>query len=115
MTALPAATPLEAGDTARWWCCARCAQRITPDASRLEVDGKHVHLRLNPGAFAFVFGCFRDAPGCAVVGEATTEATWFSGCAWQFAMCAGCGQHLGWSFSGADSFFGLVLERLVEP
>lgn len=74
-----------------------------------------MHCRLNPSAFAFVFGCFREAPGCLVIGEPTSEATWFPGSLWQYAMCAGCGVHLGWAFVGEASFFGLLLERLVEP
>ncbi|MFZ5441380.1 MAG: cereblon family protein [Myxococcota bacterium] len=100
---------------ARRWRCARCGHGITDDASRTEVDGRHVHLRLNPSAFAFLFGCFGEARGCLLVGEPTAEATWFSGCRWQFAHCAACGAHLGWAFSGAQAFFALVLERLVAP
>jgi hypothetical protein len=73
-----------------------------------------VHLRLNPHAFAFIFGCFSSAPGCVVHGEPTLDATWFAGCRWQYAHCAKCMRHLGWAFSGADSFFGLLLERLVD-
>lgn len=97
----------------RAWRCKKCGHVITSTA--IEVDGQHTHLRLNPSAFAFIFGCFRDAPGCLVVGEPTAEASWFTGHQWQFAMCGGCGAHLGWAFSGASTFFGLILERLVEP
>jgi hypothetical protein len=100
----------------RLWRCAACGQGIAADASRDEVDGRHVHMRLNPAGVAFVFGIFREAPGCAVVGLPTDEATWFAGCLWRYALCKGCGAHLGWSFSGASGgFFGLVLEKLVEP
>jgi hypothetical protein len=94
--------------------CRACAHVITHVASRREVAGRHEHLRLNPSAFAFIFGCFSSAPGCLVNGEPTEEATWFAGCRWQYAHCGQCLAHLGWAFTGADSFFGLLLERLVE-
>jgi hypothetical protein len=99
----------------RPWCCRACAHPIASDAARAEIDGRHVHMRLNPAGVAFVFGAFSTAPGCAVVGAPTDEATWFAGCRWSFALCGQCGAHLGWSFSGAQQFFGLVLEKLVEP
>ncbi|MDP1825630.1 MAG: cereblon family protein [Archangium sp.] len=94
--------------------CRACSHVITHTASRREVGGRHVHLRLNPHAFAFIFGCFSTAPGCVVHGPPTLEATWFSGCRWEYAHCAQCLAHLGWSFSGDQSFFALLLERLVD-
>ena len=27
-------------------------------------------------------------------------------------VCGGCGEHLGWRFSGAAPFYGLLLDRL---
>jgi hypothetical protein len=47
------------------------------------------------------------------VGAATEEHTWFAGCRWRVAACGGCGEHLGWAFTGVDSFFGLILARLT--
>ena len=92
--------------------CRACGHVITDEAARRQVAGRHIHLRLNPSAFAFIFGCFSRASGCAVHGAPTSEATWFAGCRWQYAHCASCRAHLGWRFSGAESFFGLILERL---
>ncbi len=94
--------------------CKTCGHVITHVAAKREAGGRHVHMRLNPSAFAFIFGCFSSAPGCVVHGTPTEEATWFAGCRWQYAHCAKCLTHLGWAFSGADSFFGLLLERLVD-
>lgn len=99
----------------RFWRCRKCAAAITTDADRCEIDGRHVHLRLNPHAFAFLFGCFRQARGVSALGAPTSDATWFAGSQWQYAMCANCGTHLGWVFTGASAFFGLVLERLAPP
>ena len=94
--------------------CAACGKAITTSAQRIPVAGAHEHTRFNPGGFVYRFGCFQDAPGCAVAGEPTSEATWFAGYAWRYALCRGCGVHLGWRFEGPGGFFGLVLERLVE-
>lgn len=94
--------------------CAACGQLITHGSSRREIDGRHVHLRLNPHAYAFLFGCFSSAPGCSVKGEPTAEASWFPGCRWQYAHCARCQEHLGWAFTGALGFFALLLDRLVD-
>lgn len=101
-------------EAARAIRCAACGKAITISAERIDHAGAYEHTRFNPGGFVFRFGCFRQAPGCAVAGEPTGEATWFSGYQWSYAFCAGCGTHLGWRFEGPDGFFGLVLERLVE-
>jgi hypothetical protein len=93
--------------------CAACGQGITWEDRRREVSGGHAHTRVNPLGIAFHFGCFSEAEGCTVHGEPTDEHSWFRGCAWQLAHCGRCGVHLGWLFSGADSFFGLVLDRLT--
>ena len=99
----------------RWLCCARCRAKVTTKEQAIEIDGQHVHLRLNPAGYSFVFGCFSSAPGAAALGQPTSDATWFTGCLWNYAHCAGCGTHLGWHFEGAGkTFFGLVLERLIE-
>jgi hypothetical protein len=95
--------------------CARCAHPITREADRTEVDGCHLHSRINPAGHVFHFGCFSRAEGCLVVGPPTAEHTWFTGHVWQYAYCAGCHAHLGWSFHGPGTFFGLILERLARP
>jgi hypothetical protein len=77
------------------------------------VDGNHAHTRTNPSGIRFTFGCFRNAPGCSCSGAPTGEHTWFAGCRWRIACCGGCGEHLGWAFTGAESFYGLILARLV--
>jgi hypothetical protein len=93
--------------------CRACGAGITDEGQRRPVDGSHAHTRTNPAGMRFTFGCFREAPGCRCLGAATAEHTWFAGCVWRVAACAGCGEHLGWSFTGADTFFGLILMRLV--
>lgn len=96
-------------------CCARCGHVITRERDRTTVNGRYTHTRVNPSGFVFHFGCFARAEGCLVVGPPTIEASWFPGFAWQYAMCAECKTHLGWSFRGESDFLGLVLDRLTAP
>ncbi len=96
--------------------CAACGHAITSGDARLEVDGAHVHTRMNPDGHEFTFGCFAAAPGCVARGAPSKQATWFAGFFWWIEVCAGCGVHLGWLFfaDGGGEFHGLVLERLRE-
>ncbi len=94
--------------------CARCGHAVTSEREAIEVAGSHVHTRLNPANVVFRFGCYRAAPGCSVSGPPSSEHVWFAGCLWQFAHCGRCRAHLGWAFSGAESFFGLVLDRITS-
>ena len=99
---------------ARAILCARCGQRITSASARISMGGEHVHVRSNPHGYVWRFGCFDEATGCALAGTPTDEHTWFSGCRWQVAYCSSCELLLGWSFTGAGRFWGLILEHLVE-
>ena len=93
--------------------CAACGHGITREKARTEIKGAHVHTFKNPSAIDYTIGCFREAHGASAFGERSTVWTWFPGYAWQVALCARCGAHLGWSFHGDGSvFWGLVLERL---
>lgn len=96
-------------------CCVYCNSPITAEDQRIPMQGKHRHRFTNPHGMVFHIGCFASAPGCAQIGPATEEWTWFSGYAWQIAVCRSCGRHLGWRYrnSGGNSFYGLILERLV--
>lgn len=74
----------------------------------------HEHTFRNPAGYSFHVLCFSDAPGAADVGEATTEACWFPGYAWTFAICQQCHNHLGWWYTGKDRFAGLIATRLIR-
>lgn len=70
----------------------------------------------NPHGLMFEVGCFRQAPGCAVIGGSSEEFTWFAGHRWQVAICARCGLHMGWLFrdiAQGSAFWGLLLPHLV--
>lgn len=95
--------------------CRVCRRFVTAEAEVLTVMGSVRHTFFNPAGLAFTIGCFRRAPGALPEGEATLEHTWFQEWGWQVALCAGCGQHLGWRYQrGEDAFFGLILDRLAR-
>ena len=66
--------------------CRRCEHGITAGRFAIEVDGDHEHTFRNPAGWSFRLGCFADAPGAAVSGQATYAHTWFAGYAWRFAI-----------------------------
>ena len=95
--------------------CFICGQIITQCRQRIPVEGAHKHTFTNPGGYRFEIGCFREADGCDQAGEFTDFYSWFDGYAWRYALCAGCRVHLGWIYRGEDTFYGLVLNRLLGP
>jgi hypothetical protein len=92
--------------------CAHCGHLITTPERRFAVQGAHEHRFVNPAYVVFHIGCFSQAPGCASVGSPTSAFSWFAGYSWSVAVCAACGIHLGWRYSGPDTFYGLILSRL---
>jgi len=99
-------------DTAKTLRCKSCGHVITSENERITINDSHQHTCKNPSGFVFTFGCFRDAPGCLVAGPASMEHTWFAGYRWQIAICASCGDHLGWLFRNQDRFFALINDKL---
>ena len=100
----------------RSWRCAACGAEIARDRDRIPLDGEAARAFVNPEGIEYVIAGFRLAPGCSPSGERTAYWSWFPGFAWQIALCADCGAHLGWSFaSDRETFYGLVLDRLSAP
>ncbi len=105
----------DAADEGEFLLCANCLNMITPRQTAMVVNGFHQHTFANPSGMIYTIGCFRAAPGCAVVGEPSSEFSWFSGFMWRVVACAACQCHLGWRFSSTTaSFYGLILDNLVE-
>lgn len=95
--------------------CRACGNVVTKPEEQIEIEGKSVHKFVNPAGIIYRIGCFRNARGCAVLGEPTREFTWFPGYSWSFAVCSNCLAHLGWRYTSGDSgFFGLVLDNISE-
>lgn len=93
--------------------CARCGARITDEQEATAVNGSHTHTLFNPAGLIFELRCFRQAPGAVAHGEPTDDFTWFAGYRWQTVFCAGCENHLGWLFTGTDTFHALITRHLV--
>ena len=97
------------------YCCVQCLHPVTDRDAHIEMAGSHLHVFTNPGGFTYELALYAYA-NCIVYGESTKEYTWFSGYAWQLALCANCQEHLGWRYLKTDSaaFYGLIWERLIE-
>ena len=96
--------------------CARCGHLVTRTRWKIALGGGE-HVFTNPAGITFRVVCFAEAPGAAAEGGATDDHTWFPGYLWCFALCKGCGTHLGWHYQGdasADNFFGLIKDKLTN-
>ena len=94
--------------------CSLCSGTITSSSQAISKNGQHEHAFFNPAGIAFEIRCFREAPGCLVQGDPTTEFCWFDGYSWQYGICSNCLAHLGWFFSSEqDGFFGLIVGKIM--
>ncbi|HYG88230.1 MAG TPA: cereblon family protein [Azospirillum sp.] len=103
-------------DAERVYRCAACAREVTRGRWEIALDGGHERSFFNPAGVVFRVLCFKEAPGAAEVGPPTQEFTWFRGYAWRYAICRGCGAHLGWRYEGEPDpavFFGLIKRTLT--
>jgi hypothetical protein len=95
--------------------CANCQYPITRKTDRIEINEKHQHVFANPHGYIYQIGCFVQAPGCVIIGEETSQFSWFPGYTWQIALCGRCLTLLGWAFRSNESlFYGLILDRLTQ-
>ncbi len=101
-------------DSDRKYCCIYCNTVITDELLSVEIAGSHRHFKTNPKGNQFSIRCFHAAPGCLGSGLVTAEFTWFTGYRWQIAICASCGEQLGWRFEGDSSFYCLIADCLRE-
>jgi hypothetical protein len=97
--------------------CRQCHQTIAKPTDRIVIQGAHRHTFANPHGIVFEIGCFRSIKGCGYAGVASDDFSWFAGYSWRVCFCTMCLTHLGWMFSrtGLDIFYGLILDRLIEP
>lgn len=95
--------------------CARCGHLVTRGRWAFAPDGGHERVFFNPAGHVFRLRCFTEAPGASDSGPPTDAFTWFKGYDWNFALCRGCSEHLGWRYTGAAApplFWGLIKDRL---
>jgi hypothetical protein len=93
--------------------CRACALPIADPRSIFRL-GEGPQIYLNPHGILHELLLVAAAQNLLLVGEATTEHTWFAGYAWRIALCARCHAHLGWRYEAAPGearspaiFFGL--------
>ena len=96
------------------WLCAWCLEAVAKNQHRFSYEGRDEFVFTNPEGIVFEIITFSRAGGCVQKGLTTLANTWFPGYAWSYALCAGCGQHLGWFYAGKDQFLGLIKDRLVR-
>ncbi|WP_051617205.1 cereblon family protein [Desulfonatronovibrio hydrogenovorans] len=98
--------------------CSLCRAIITEDVYAVNINGSHAHVFVNPQGLVFEVGCFSKAENITGLGPVTEEFTWFPGYFWQTALCTACRTQLGWIYSGSESgavsFFGFILDRLIR-
>jgi hypothetical protein len=95
--------------------CRNCGNAITTPENIITVNGRHQHVFTNPSGITYTIGCFSSAEGCTVMGELTSEFTWFEGFSWNFSTCSKCSVHLGWHYQNRDNhFFGLIPDLLRD-
>ena len=89
--------------------CRTCAAALAPRSARIDLSPDTF---VSPEGLVFTLLGVRVAPGCTAVGTPTRYWTWFPGCAWQAALCRGCGAQVGWAYTGASTFAGLIRDRV---
>jgi hypothetical protein len=112
--ALAQASLQESSGTAGDWLCAWCLNRVANEKDRFSVSGRDEFDFANPEGVRFQILTFLQTHDCHRTGEPTLEFTWFPGYAWSYCHCGRCGQHLGWYYTGANEFVGLIKPRLAR-
>jgi hypothetical protein len=105
-----------AGEEEEKYFCLACGHLVTLARWRMEKNGEHQHQCFNPAGILFHILTFHDAPGVVSAGRPSAEFSWFQGYSWRVSLCAGCRDHLGWQFSGAELpavFFALIRDKLT--
>lgn len=111
----PGTRPLTAASEAEGdWLCGWCHTCVADDQDRFSIDGKSEFTFSNPEGARFEIITFSETRRCDQSGAPTLEHTWFPGCAWSWCHCSECGQQLGWFYTGAEEFVGLIKARIVR-
>ncbi len=93
--------------------CKQCMAYVANKDDIITVEGSTSHYKRNPAGIFFSIICLSSALGCRILGDYTSEYSWFSGYKWSIAICSDCASHLGWHFIGKGSFYGLIANRII--
>lgn len=98
-------------------CCSHCSHSISNALEAFRLNNETGRVFTNPAGVSFHVSYFGVCPGALIFGPYTTEASWFDGTHWAYAICANCHQHLGWHYrypEGGEPFFGIISSKLVN-
>jgi hypothetical protein len=96
------------------WVCAACATPVSWPHAAFGIAGGPVEQTFaNPAGFVFVVVTVDQTANLVLVGEESSDFSWFPGTTWRTVCCGGCGQHLGWRFTGDCVFWALIRTRIV--
>lgn len=93
--------------------CKQCMAYIANKDDIMAIEGSASHYKRNPAGIFFSIICLSSASGCTILGDYTSEHSWFLGYKWSIALCSSCVSHLGWHFIGKGSFYGLIANRII--
>ncbi|HWQ90997.1 MAG TPA: cereblon family protein [Clostridia bacterium] len=96
------------------WLCLWCHNRVANERDRFRYQGKDEFAFTNPDGVHFQIITFSCILGCVRTGTPTLQHTWFPDHSWSYCQCDQCGQHLGWFYSGENTFIALIKSRIVR-
>ena len=94
--------------------CVRCTHVLADARDLHNIQGSTEHQFVNPYGIVHHFRCYKVALGCIPKGVAQHADSWFPSYRWRHAKCGNCDEHLGWLFESSDSFFGLLISKILE-
>jgi len=102
-------------------CCRNCGEEIgkQEDIFSMSSEGPQ-GAYVNPGGYVHETLTLFKAKNLSLVGEPSTEYSWFPGYAWTICQCRYCDCHMGWKFTASNSslkpkkFWGLS-RRSIRP
>ena len=99
--------------------CRFCGLEISHESAIFQAQShEHQHIFINPSGIVYDILTLKYARGLLLVGERSSDFSWFPGYSWEVALCQSCHNHLGWQFFSGDqfvedTFYGLIRKRLL--
>ncbi|XP_014770294.1 protein cereblon isoform X1 [Octopus bimaculoides] len=101
-------------------CCRKCDLEVAnkSDVFSMSLEGP-LAAYVNPGGHVHETVTVHKAKGLTLIGQPSTENSWFPGYAWTIINCSQCGSHMGWRFTAAkrklspQKFWGLCRASLI--
>jgi len=101
-------------------CCRNCEEEIgkQEDIFSMSSEGPQ-GAYVNPGGYVHETLTLYKAKNLSLIGEPSTEYSWFPGYAWTICQCRFCDSHMGWKFTASSGslvpkkFWGLSRRSLM--